>query len=110
MLGMGNVMVVYFGVDMNASSPASPFYRSLCRSPAGQIMPHWLLCSWRGLAIFPSRPMGELMRRRCDSVDAYVSRLSTCSHIENRKKEWPVSQGPPHEADAFMQRGTVGWA
>lgn len=42
-------------------------------------MPHWLLCSWRGLAILPSRPMGELMRRKCDSVDAYVSRLSTCS-------------------------------
>ena len=36
------------------------------------------LCSWRGLASLPSRPMGELMRRRCDSVDAYVSRFSTC--------------------------------
>ena len=24
----------------------------------------WELCSWRGLASLPSRPMGELMRRR----------------------------------------------
>ena len=37
------------------------------------------LCSWRGLASLPSRPMGELMRRRCDSVDAYVSRFRTCA-------------------------------
>lgn len=37
---------------------------------AGQIMPHWLLCSWRGLAILPSRPMGELMRRRWLRVEA----------------------------------------
>lgn len=28
------------------------------------------LCSWRGLASLPSLPMGELMRRRCDSVEA----------------------------------------
>mmetsp|Transcript_26840 Transcript_26840/g.79698 ORF Transcript_26840/g.79698 Transcript_26840/m.79698 type:complete len:215 (-) Transcript_26840:1250-1894(-) len=45
---------------------------------AGQNMPHRLLCSWRGLASLPSRPMGELARRRCDSDDAYVRRLSTC--------------------------------
>lgn len=43
---------------------------SLQPAPAGQIMPHWLLCSWRGLAILPSRPIGELMRRRWLSVDA----------------------------------------
>mmetsp|Transcript_28574 Transcript_28574/g.54589 ORF Transcript_28574/g.54589 Transcript_28574/m.54589 type:complete len:208 (-) Transcript_28574:1371-1994(-) len=45
---------------------------------AGQIMPQWLLCSWRGLASLPSRPMGELRRRRCESVEAKVRRLSTC--------------------------------
>lgn len=28
------------------------------------------LWSWRGLASLPSLPMGELMRRRCDSVEA----------------------------------------
>ena len=38
----------------------------------------WELCSWRGLASLPSRPMGEEMRRRWDSVLAYVSRFSTC--------------------------------
>jgi hypothetical protein len=37
---------------------------------AGHIMPHSVLCSCRGLASLPSRPMGELMRRRWDSVDA----------------------------------------
>mmetsp|Transcript_9535 Transcript_9535/g.24257 ORF Transcript_9535/g.24257 Transcript_9535/m.24257 type:complete len:261 (+) Transcript_9535:1108-1890(+) len=31
---------------------------------AGHTMPHWLLCSCRGLASLPSRPMGELARRR----------------------------------------------
>ena len=44
---------------------------SVCRGRA------WELCSWRGLASLPSRPMGELMRRRCDSVDAYVSLFRT---------------------------------
>eukprot|EP00958_Prasinococcus_capsulatus_P024157 scaffold3740_cov322-Prasinococcus_capsulatus_cf.AAC.3 len=28
------------------------------------------LWSWRGFASFPSRPMGEFSRRRCDRVDA----------------------------------------
>ena len=46
------------------------------------MMPHWVLCSWRGLASFPSRPIGELMRRRWLSVDAYASRLSTYKHSE----------------------------
>ena len=31
---------------------------------AGQIMPQSVLCSCRGLANFPSRPIGELRRRR----------------------------------------------
>lgn len=53
-----------------ATAAARQPARGAGRSPAGQIMPHWLLCSWRGLAILPSRPMGELMRRRWLSVDA----------------------------------------
>ena len=40
---------------------------------AGQIMPHSVLCSWRGRANFPSRPMGEFRRRRWDKVDAKVN-------------------------------------
>ena len=44
---------------------------------AGQIIPHSVLCSWRGLASLPSRPMGELMRRKWESVEAYVSRFNT---------------------------------
>lgn len=44
---------------------------------AGHIMPHSVLCSWRGFASLPSRPIGELMRRRCDSVEAYVRRFTT---------------------------------
>ena len=39
----------------------------------------WLLCSWRGLASLPSLPMGEFMRRKWDSVDAYASRFNTCT-------------------------------
>ena len=39
----------------------------------------WVLCSWRGLASLPSRPMGELMRRKWDRVDAKVSLFSTCT-------------------------------
>lgn len=93
---------------MNAPSPASPFYRSLCRSPAGQIMPHWLLCSWRGLAILPSRPMGELMRRRCDSVDAYVSRLSTCSHIG--RKNGQSARGHHSKRMPLSKEAQGGWA
>lgn len=44
---------------------------------AGQIMPQCVLCSCRGLASFPSRPMGEFSLRRWDSVEAKVRRLST---------------------------------
>jgi hypothetical protein len=46
---------------------------------AGQTMPHCVLCSWRGLASLPSRPIGALRRRRCESIDEYVRRLSTCA-------------------------------
>lgn len=45
---------------------------------AGHIIPQWVLCSCRGRASLPSRPMGELRRRRWDKVDANVSLLSTC--------------------------------
>ena len=45
-------------------------------------MSTWLLCSWRGLASLPSRPMGELMRRKWDSVDAYASRFNTCTSLQ----------------------------
>mmetsp|Transcript_29662 Transcript_29662/g.73495 ORF Transcript_29662/g.73495 Transcript_29662/m.73495 type:complete len:219 (-) Transcript_29662:1369-2025(-) len=45
---------------------------------AGHTMPQWELCSCRGLASLPSRPMGELRRRRWDKVDAKERRLSTC--------------------------------
>ena len=36
----------------------------------GQIMPHCVLWSWRGLACLPSRPSGVLARRRCESEEA----------------------------------------
>mmetsp|Transcript_70068 Transcript_70068/g.222090 ORF Transcript_70068/g.222090 Transcript_70068/m.222090 type:complete len:218 (-) Transcript_70068:405-1058(-) len=45
---------------------------------AGQIIPQCELWSWRGFASLPSRPMGEFRRRRCDRVDAYARRFSTC--------------------------------
>ena len=45
---------------------------------AGQIMPHSVLCSCRGRASFPSRPTGELRRRRWDNVEANVSLFNTC--------------------------------
>mmetsp|Transcript_36741 Transcript_36741/g.103672 ORF Transcript_36741/g.103672 Transcript_36741/m.103672 type:complete len:323 (-) Transcript_36741:1405-2373(-) len=44
---------------------------------AGHTIPHWLLCNCLGLASLPSRPMGELMRRRWLRLELYVSRLST---------------------------------
>ena len=49
------------------------------------------LCSWRGLASLPSRPMGELMRLRCESVDAYVSLFSTCRHKHQCTISWTAS-------------------
>ena len=65
----------------------TPFYitpLNICTSitntsgvSAGQIIPQSVLCSCRGRASLPSRPMGELSLRRCDSVEAKVSRLST---------------------------------
>mmetsp|Transcript_30596 Transcript_30596/g.90860 ORF Transcript_30596/g.90860 Transcript_30596/m.90860 type:complete len:303 (+) Transcript_30596:1263-2171(+) len=45
---------------------------------AGQTMPQCVLCSWRGLASLPSLPIGVLSRRRCERVEAKVSRLRTC--------------------------------
>lgn len=45
---------------------------------AGHTRPQCVLCSWRGLASLPSRPIGVLSRRRCDNVDENVSRFSTC--------------------------------
>ena len=36
-----------------------------------------VLCSWRGLASLPSRPTGVFIRRRCESDEVNVSRLST---------------------------------
>eukprot|EP00964_Phaeocystis_antarctica_P006426 scaffold3475_cov91-Phaeocystis_antarctica.AAC.1 len=45
---------------------------------AGHTIPQCVLCSWRGLASLPSRPMGVLSRRKCESDEAKVSRLSTC--------------------------------
>ena len=48
---------------------------------AGQIIPQRVLCSWRGLASLPSRPIGELIRRKWDSVDAKVN-------LENRNKQF----------------------
>ena len=35
---------------------------------AGQMMPHCVLCSCRGFASLPSRPTGELMRLKWESV------------------------------------------
>lgn len=55
-------------------------YNKECRTSgvsAGQIIPQWVLCNWRGLASFPSRPMGEFSLRRWESVEAKVRRLST---------------------------------
>ena len=45
---------------------------------AGHTSPQCVLCSWRGFASLPSRPTGVFMRRRCESDEAKVSRLSTC--------------------------------
>mmetsp|Transcript_38487 Transcript_38487/g.101524 ORF Transcript_38487/g.101524 Transcript_38487/m.101524 type:complete len:272 (-) Transcript_38487:1326-2141(-) len=45
---------------------------------AGQTRPQCVLCSWRGFASLPSRPTGVFMRRRCESAEVNVSRLSTC--------------------------------
>jgi hypothetical protein len=57
---------------------------------AGQMMPHCVLCSCRGFASLPSRPTGELMRRRCDRVDAYASLFSTCAQEHHRVLETAV--------------------
>ena len=45
---------------------------------AGQIMPHCVLCSCLGLASLPSLPIGELRRRKWDSVEANVNLFNTC--------------------------------
>ena len=45
---------------------------------AGHTNPQCVLCSWRGFACLPVRASGVFMRRRCESDDAKVSRLSTC--------------------------------
>lgn len=44
---------------------------------AGQIIPQWVLWSWRGRASLPSLPIGELRRRKWDNVEANVSLLRT---------------------------------
>mmetsp|Transcript_28965 Transcript_28965/g.50936 ORF Transcript_28965/g.50936 Transcript_28965/m.50936 type:complete len:218 (+) Transcript_28965:1824-2477(+) len=45
---------------------------------AGHTIPQCVLCSCRGAASLPSRPMGELSRLKCDNIEANVSRCSTC--------------------------------
>ena len=62
-------------------------------------MDTWELWSWRGFASFPSRPMGELMRRRCDSVDAYVSLLSTCIFVREVEDWVPERRAVPPDKD-----------
>ena len=44
-------------------------------------MPHNVLWSCLGLASLPSRPIGELSRRRWDSVETKVSRFNTCKQV-----------------------------
>lgn len=44
---------------------------------AGHIIPHRVLCSWRGLANLPSLPMGEFTRLKWESVDAKVNLFNT---------------------------------
>lgn len=44
---------------------------------AGHTIPHSVLCSCRGFASLPSLPIGELTRRRWDSVEANVRRFNT---------------------------------
>mmetsp|Transcript_2587 Transcript_2587/g.7659 ORF Transcript_2587/g.7659 Transcript_2587/m.7659 type:complete len:238 (+) Transcript_2587:118-831(+) len=44
---------------------------------AGHSTPHCVLWSWRGLGSLLPLSTGVLRRRRCDSEDAYVRRLST---------------------------------
>ena len=46
---------------------------------AGQITPHCELCSCRGFGFLPSRPVGQLTRRRWLSVEANVSLFSACN-------------------------------
>ena len=75
----------------------------------------WELCSWRGLASLPSRPMGELMRRRWDSVEAYVSRLSTCAAhrapvLDTDRGGHPALWRPGREPAASVACCTAGAA
>lgn len=44
---------------------------------AGHIIPQSVLCSCRGLASFPSLPIGEFNRLKWDKVDAKVSLFNT---------------------------------
>lgn len=44
---------------------------------AGHTIPHSVLCSCLGFASLPSLPIGELTRRRWDSVEANVRRFNT---------------------------------
>ena len=56
---------------------------------AGHIIPHSELCSCRGFASLPSRPIGEFSLRRCDRVDANVKRFSTWKPKPETQKPKP---------------------
>lgn len=69
----GNQTTAAAVVPLSLSSKTKSLSLSLtCPSgvSAGHIIPQSVLCSCRGLASLPSRPIGELTRRRCDSVEA----------------------------------------
>lgn len=64
-------------------------FQMVCTSgvSAGHTIPHSVLCSCLGFASFPSLPIGELTRRRWDSVEAKVRRFNT---YKQRRQWWLV--------------------
>ena len=70
---------------------------------AGHIMPHWVLWSCRGRASLPSRPTGELRRRRCDRVEANVRRFNTCREQHKSIKSNIQECSVPVRSDTLIQ-------
>mmetsp|Transcript_7249 Transcript_7249/g.11395 ORF Transcript_7249/g.11395 Transcript_7249/m.11395 type:complete len:242 (+) Transcript_7249:2208-2933(+) len=70
------------GDPTDTSAMSDRFFTSPTAWPsgvsAGHTMPQCELWSWRGLASLPSRPIGELRRRRWLRVEEKDRRLSTC--------------------------------
>ena len=77
---------------------------------AGQIMPHKVLCNCLGLASFPSRPIGELIRLKCDNVEAQVSLFNTWKYITIiYKNEKNVKEGQEFSQENFLKEFKFQW-